>query len=133
LVYQDAEKLYAEVRADAEAAVNDVLCVLYPDFVPLSSAGAKLVSGPLTMFGHDTMPFPRRDVVRVPLAEGRASSGNVLRTTSDGKDGCVALGGGAGGVLFLPSQISEKELRWCANLHSFFWSLSLSHLRNCTM
>ena len=41
MVYQDAEKLYAEVRADAEVAVNETLCVLYLDSVPLSSAGAK--------------------------------------------------------------------------------------------
>ena len=133
MVYQDAEKLYTEVRADAEAAVNEALCVLYLDSVPLSSAGAKLASGPLTMFEHDTMPFPRRDIVCVPLAEGRISSGDVLQTTSDGKEGHVALEGGASGVLFLPSQISEKGLRWCANLHSLFWSLSLSHVRNCTI
>ena len=72
------------------------------------------------MFGHDTMPFPRRDIVRVPLAECRISSGDVLQTTSDGREGYVALEGGASGVLFLPSQISEKGLRWCANLHSLF-------------
>ena len=87
------------------------------------------------MFEHDTMPFPFpwRDIVCVPLAEGRISSGHVLQTTSDGKEGYVSPEGGPSGVLFLPSQISEKGLRWYANLHSLFWSLSLSHVRNCTI
>ena len=110
MVYQDAEKLYAEVRADIEAVVDKALCVLYPGSVQLSSVGTAPTSGPLTVFAHNTTPFPRRDIVRVPLAGGRISSGNVLQTTSDGKEGYVVLEGGAGGGLVLPSQISAKDL-----------------------
>jgi alpha-mannosidase len=111
MVYKDAEKLYAEVRADAEALVDNALHVLYPGSLPLSSAVPVPTSGTLTLFAHNTTPFARRDVVRVPLGEEGISSENVLlQTTSDGKEGYVVLEGGTGGGLVLPSQISAKDL-----------------------
>ncbi len=111
MVYKDAEKLYAEVRADTETLVEKALAVLYPSSLPLSSAVSASTSGPLTVFAHNTTPFARRDVVRVPLGERGISSGNVLlQKTSDGKEGYVVLEGGAGGGLVLPSQISAKDL-----------------------
>jgi alpha-mannosidase len=111
MVYEDAEKLYAEVRADVEALVNNALRILYPGSLPLSSAAPVPTSGTLTIFAHNTTPFARRDVVRVPLGEKGISSGSVLlQTTSDGKEGYVVLEGGAGGGLVLPSQISATDL-----------------------
>jgi alpha-mannosidase len=62
MVYEDAEKLYAEVRADTEALTEDALRVIYPD-----SSRSPLPSGPHTLFAHNTTPFARRDIVRVPL------------------------------------------------------------------
>jgi alpha-mannosidase len=111
MVYDDAEKLYAEVRTDTETLVDRALAVLYPSSLPLSSAAPASASGPLTVFAHNTTPFARRDVVRVPLGERGISSGNILlQKTSDGKEGYVVLEGGAGGGLVLPSQISAKDL-----------------------
>jgi alpha-mannosidase len=110
MVYEDAEKLYAEVRTDTEKLLDKALHVLYPGSVPLSSVATVPASVPLTVFAHNTTPFPRRDIVRVPLAGGRISSGNVLQTTSDGQEGFVVLEGGAGGGLVLPSQIGAKDL-----------------------
>lgn len=101
MVYEDAEKLYAEVRADTEALTEDALRVIYPGSCPLSSAS----SGPQTLFAHNTTPFARRDIVRVPLSSG------VLQMTSDGKEGYVVMEGGLGGGLVLPSQISAQELK----------------------
>jgi alpha-mannosidase len=109
MVYQDAEKLYAEVREDTEALVEKALAVLYPGSFPLS-AGPVSASGPLTIFAHNTTPFARRDIVRVPLADGGISSGSVLQTSSDGNGGFVVLEGGAGGGLVLPTQISGKDV-----------------------
>jgi alpha-mannosidase len=111
MVYDDAEKLYAEVRTDTETLVDRALAVLYPSSLPLSSAAPASASGPLTVFAHNTAPFARRDVVRVPLGERGISSGNILlQKTSDGKEGYIVLEGGAGGGLVLPSQISAKDL-----------------------
>ncbi|KAH9037516.1 glycoside hydrolase family 38 protein [Lactarius pseudohatsudake] len=100
--------LYAEVRADTEALTEEALRVIYPGSLPLSAAVAS--SGPLTLFAHNTTPFARRDIVRVPLGGG-LSTENVLQTTSDGKEGYVVLEGGPGGGLVLPSQISAKDLK----------------------
>jgi hypothetical protein len=110
MVYEDAEKLYTEVRRDSEALVDQALRILYPGSVPLSSVSTVPAVAPLTVFAHNTTPFPRRDIVRVPLAMGRTSSGNVLQLTSDGKEGYVVLESSAGGGLVLPSQISVKDL-----------------------
>jgi alpha-mannosidase len=111
MVYEDAEKLYAEVRTDTEKLVDRALAVLYPSSVPLLSAVPASTSGPLMVFAHNTTAFARRDVVRVPLSERGISSGNVLlQKTDDGKEGYVVLEGGAGGGLVLPSQISTKDL-----------------------
>jgi alpha-mannosidase len=111
MVYGDAEKLYAEVRTDTETLADRALAVLYPSSLPLSSAVPASTSGPLTVFAHNTTPFARRDVVRLPLGERGISSGNVLlQKTSDGKEGYVILEGGAGGGLVLPSQISANDL-----------------------
>ena len=96
----------------------------YPTSFPLSSSAIARASGPLTVFAHNTTPFPWRDIVRVPFTEGRTSSGNVLQTTSDGKEGYVILEGGVGGGLVLPSQISPKEL---GGAQAFSRSPSLTH------
>jgi alpha-mannosidase len=107
MVYEDAEKLYAEVRADAEALVENAFHVLYPGSLPLSSP----TSGPLTLFAHNTTLFARRDVVRVPLGEKGTISGSALvQTTGGGKEGYIVLEGGAGGGLVLPSQIGANDL-----------------------
>jgi hypothetical protein len=111
MVYEDAEKLYAEVRADTEVLTEDALGVIYPDSLPLSST-----SGLQTVFAHNTTPFARRDIVRVPLGGG-SSTGNVLQTTSDGKEGYVVLEGGLGGGLVLPSQISAQDLKGAPSHH----------------
>jgi alpha-mannosidase len=111
MVYEDAEKLYAEVRTDTEGLVYRALAVLYPGSLPLSLAVPASTSGPLTVFAHNTTPFARRDVVRVPLGERGISSGNILlQKTTDGKEGYVVLESGVGGGLALPSQISAKDL-----------------------
>jgi alpha-mannosidase len=126
MVYEDAEELYGEVRAVTEALVEKALHVFYPTYLPLPSVATAHASGPLTVFAHNTTPFSRRDIVRVPFAEGMTSSGNVLQTTSDGKEGYVILEGGAGGGLVLPSQISPKEL---GGAQAFSRSPSLTHTR----
>jgi alpha-mannosidase len=87
MVYEDAEKLYAEVRTDMEALIDNAMRVLYPGSLSLSSVTSAATSGPLTIFAHNTTPFARRDIVRVPLTSGGISSGDVLQTTSDGKEG----------------------------------------------
>jgi hypothetical protein len=127
MVYQDAEKLYAEVRIDTEGLLDSALAVLYPSSLPLSSAVPASTSGPLSVFAHNTTFFPRRDIVRVPLGERGISSGNaLLQKTSDGKEGYVVLECGAGGGLVLPSQISAKDLNGtqtpgaCATLVDFY-------------
>ena len=103
MVYDDAEKLYAEVRTDTEALTEEALRAIYPGSCTLSSASSE----PKTLFAHNTTPFARRDIVRV----SNSTAANVLQTTSDGKEGYVVMEGGPGGGLVLPSQISTHDLK----------------------
>lgn len=136
MVYEDAEKLYAEVRTDTDKLVDRALAVLYPSSIPLSSTVLTSNSGPLTVFAHNTTFFARRDVVRVPLGERGISSGNVLlQKTSDGKEGYVVLESGAGGGLALPSQISAKDLNGMqtpiATIVLLWLTFTLGLIRRC--
>src|SRR6266704_4296998 len=100
--------------------VSNALCVLYPGSVSLSSAATAPALGPLTACAQNTIPFLQRDIVHVPLAEGRTGSGNVLQTTSNGKEGYVVIEGGADGRLILPCQIYAKELGGVRIFIAFF-------------
>jgi alpha-mannosidase len=110
MVYEDAEKLYAEVRTDMKSLIENTMRVLYPGSLSLSSVASAATSGPLTIFAHNATSFARREIVRVPLTSGGISSRDVLQTTSDGKEGYIMLDCGAGGGFALPSQISIKNL-----------------------
>jgi hypothetical protein len=55
MLYEDAEKLYGELRVVTEALIEKALHVLYPTSLPLSSAATTHASGPLTVFAHNTM------------------------------------------------------------------------------
>ena len=88
MVYDDAEKLYAEIRKDGEALFDEALHALFPSFVPLTAqlpAGSALV-------GLNTTFLPRRDIVKVPLG-GSASAlqASVLQTSRDGKVGYALM------------------------------------------
>ena len=78
MVYEDVEKLYAEVRTDVEALIDNAMRVLYPGSLSPSSVASAATSGPLTIFAHNTTPFAQRDIVRMPLTSGGISSGDVF-------------------------------------------------------
>ncbi|ETW79602.1 glycoside hydrolase family 38 protein [Heterobasidion irregulare TC 32-1] len=88
MVYDDAEKLYAEIRKDGEALFDEALHALFPSFVPLT---AQIPAGS-TLVGLNTTFLPRRDIVKVPLeGSGKDLQASVLQTSRDGKVGYVLM------------------------------------------
>ena len=74
MVYDDAEKLYAEVHDDTRDLLQEAGEVLFPDSIPFSATSLSKSAGGL--IGINTTFFPRRDIIQVPLgsANGQLKS-----------------------------------------------------------
>lgn len=103
MVYDDAEKLYAEVRKDGKALLEDAFKVLFPNSQPLTSE-SKLKSVPSLdhIVAFNTTFFPRQDIVEIPL--GNATSGlksQIVQASKNGTGYAImdCAGGGSAGIL----------------------------------
>lgn len=116
MVYDDAEVLYAEVKRDGEALLEDAFSVLFPNSVPLSSSTrSKSLAGSSKIVAFNTTFFPRWDIVKVPLAKaGSTLKSQILQASDDGKEGYAIMhcpGGGATGELKHPSNALHGQLK----------------------
>ncbi|KAG6826715.1 hypothetical protein H0H92_014762 [Tricholoma furcatifolium] len=102
MVYEDAEKLYAEVRKDGEAMLADAFDVLFPDSVALTpTTNIKSLSNG-KIVGFNTTFFRRSDIIQVPLVgAGSALKSQVLQTSNDGTVGYAVMNTPAGGTVGL--------------------------------
>ena len=66
MVYDDAEELYAQVYKDGNEVIEKAFDILVPDSVPFR-AGCTVPSKASRIVAVNTTPFPRREVVEVPL------------------------------------------------------------------
>lgn len=109
MVYEDAEKLYAEVRKSGEALLNQAFDVLLGtgNSALTSSTNFKALPSNTTIIGYNTTFFRRFDIVEVPLSgAGAGLRSRVLQTSSDGKIGYTVMhceGGGSIGSLSIPA------------------------------
>ncbi|KZT05154.1 glycoside hydrolase family 38 protein [Laetiporus sulphureus 93-53] len=107
MVYDDAEKLYAEVRKDGEQLLEDAFSALFPKSISLSNATGGL--GKLVAF--NTTSFPRRDVVKVPLRGGAARlKSQVVQVSKDGTEGFALMDCAEGGNLALPNGLFADSM-----------------------
>ncbi|OJA11450.1 hypothetical protein AZE42_08844 [Rhizopogon vesiculosus] len=87
MVYDDAEKLYAEVREACTGLLEDAFNVLFPQSSPLMSS-----SKSETIVAFNPTSFERRDVVKVPLSGNAARlKAQVVQTSADGKYGYALM------------------------------------------
>ncbi|KAI0640866.1 glycosyl hydrolases family 38 N-terminal domain-containing protein [Trametes meyenii] len=98
MVYDDAEKLYAEVRKEGEALIEEAFKAIFPPSISLADPTFKLKKAG-TLVGYNTTFFPRRDIIEVPLT-GAASRlrSQVVQASKDGTVGlalmdCATQGG----------------------------------------
>ncbi|KAI0713074.1 glycoside hydrolase family 38 protein [Cerioporus squamosus] len=97
MVYDDAEKLYAEVRKDGETLLEEAFKAIFPPSVSLTDPSFKSKKTG-TIVGFNTTFFPRRDIVEVPLtgAAQRLKS-QVVQTAKNGATALALLDCSAGG------------------------------------
>lgn len=109
MVYEDAEKLYAEVRKDGEALLEEAFNVLFPNSVALTQdTNPKAIPVSSKIVGYNTTFFPRSDIIEIPLFSGTSAQlkSQVLQTSIDGKVGYAVMdcsGGGSVGALCTPA------------------------------
>ncbi|KAJ6573329.1 glycoside hydrolase family 38 protein [Mycena sp. CBHHK59/15] len=107
MVYDDAEKLYAEVRKDGEKMLDDALDVIL--------GGAQRITHEThiaaldQVVAYNTTFFPRREVVRLPLGASGALRTQVAQMSSDRTEGyaVVHCAGGARPAGLAMSPITE--------------------------
>jgi alpha-mannosidase len=125
MVYDDAEVLYAEVKKDGEALLEDAFSVLFPNSVPLTlSTRSKSMAGSSKIMAYNTTFFPRWDIVKIPLAKaGGALKSLVLQASDNGKEGYAIMhcaSGGAAGELKHPSNALHACLKPVSGAHFLF-------------
>ncbi|KAG1744557.1 glycoside hydrolase family 38 protein [Suillus paluster] len=87
MVYEDAEKLYAEVREVCTGLLEDAFSVLLPRSSPLLSTPASE-----TLIAFNPTSFERHDVIKVPLSGGAARlKAQVMQASADGKYGYALM------------------------------------------
>lgn len=138
MVYEDAEKYYAEVKQSGEAILESALSVLFPGSTALTSkTPRKALAGGAKVVGINTTPFARVDVVQVPLPPPSAPNSTsgwswssaasatptpslgvraqVLQVAEDGRTGWgvmrSSVGGGALGEFVGASNELRKGLK----------------------
>ena len=97
MVYDDAEKLYAEVRKEGRALIEEAFKAIFPSSVALDDPSFKKRTG--TLVGYNTTFFPRRDIIEVPLSGGAASKlrSQVVQASHDGTVGLALMDCTTGG------------------------------------
>ncbi|KAL4267030.1 glycosyl hydrolase 38 family protein [Pleurotus pulmonarius] len=97
MVYDDAEKLYAEVRKDGDAMLDEAFSVLFPDSRPMTSA---TVSNIQQLIAYNTTFFPRQQVVKVPFSRSKGVRSQALQVSRTDDVAYCVMGAKAAG----PSQ-----------------------------
>ncbi|KAI5983893.1 glycoside hydrolase family 38 protein, partial [Pisolithus albus] len=92
MVYDDAERLYSEVRRDCQKMLDEVFGVLLT--APSTACGDSVLAGkPSGFLALNLTPFSRQEVVEVPLTGDGAlpSFPTVIQRSLDGKRGYALI------------------------------------------
>ncbi|THH17029.1 hypothetical protein EW146_g3709 [Bondarzewia mesenterica] len=88
MVYEDAEKLYSEIRESGGALLDEAFRTLFPSSLPLSSD----LPSEASLVGINTTFFPRREIIKVPVSDAtKALKDSVMQTSKDGSVGYVLM------------------------------------------
>ncbi|KIM65521.1 glycoside hydrolase family 38 protein [Scleroderma citrinum Foug A] len=108
MVYEDAEKLYSEVRRDCYIMLEEAFGVLLAGTFPAFS-GAPSVKNISGILAFNTTPFPRQDVIEFPLpGVGSPLSSSAAQTSLDGKFGYAFIDCQEHGLIGQPAGIPSN-------------------------
>ncbi|OSX57004.1 glycoside hydrolase family 38 protein [Postia placenta MAD-698-R-SB12] len=90
MVYEDAEKLYAEVRKEGEKLLEEAFGALFPKSIPVSPS-TQIPNKAGRLIALNTTPFARRDVIKVPLGGNARIKNQVVQASKDVKTGYALM------------------------------------------
>lgn len=93
MVYEDAEKIYAEVKKEGKALLEEAFGTLLQRSYSIDSDAPFQASSPGMLVGFNTTMFPRLDVVKVSLkgSGGSQLKSKVVQTSGDGTSGYALM------------------------------------------
>lgn len=96
MVYEDAEKLYAEVAKDGKALMEEAFQVLFPNSIPLTPETRLQPNTSLNqIIGYNSTFLPRREIVKIPLAGASAGLKSAVAQVDDkAKSGYAIMNNG---------------------------------------
>jgi alpha-mannosidase len=112
MVYEDAEKLYAEVAKDGKELFKEASSAYLGGLIPLTSAiagQASLMNGRLVAL--NTVHANRQEVIEIPLSGPSATKlrTEVVQISKDGSKACALMGSeeNAGGLMFAKGMYAD--------------------------
>jgi alpha-mannosidase len=133
MVYDDAERLYGEVKASGESLLDEALSVLFPDSLPLGLPRQKYSRGSYgRMIGYNTTFLRRWDIIKIPLQTANSTlKAQIMQASDDGKEGYAVMTSGGGtqvGELRSPSSALHTKLLPASGAFLRFFFLRFGHL-----
>ncbi|GAA5949430.1 hypothetical protein JCM3765_003406 [Sporobolomyces pararoseus] len=110
LVYEDAEKIYANITSKGSDLLSDALDALLPSTVSAGSVSLEKASSHDTLCAVSTTTLPRRSLAKIPLAAARALSDAAIQPCRGEEDSSayVVLEVGEKGGLLAESKTSDE-------------------------
>ena len=98
MVYDDAEKIYAQIKEEGKELLDDALGTLLQSSIGLSPDEPLPVSSSGSVVAFNSTMFPRLDVVKVPLSGsgGAKLRSKIVQASEDGKYGYALMQSDAG-------------------------------------
>lgn len=110
MVYEDAEKLYAEIAHEGKSILKEAFEVLLQKSVHLSADEPLKENTRGKLVAVNTVCIPRREVVQVPLSGPAASrlKSEVVQVSKDGRQGYALMDASQGaGVGFATGMYAD--------------------------
>ena len=101
MVYDDAEKIYAHVAKEGKALLEAAFKALIPKSIPIPPDQPFRTSSAGRIVAYNSTPFPRLDVLKVPLTGSGANKlrSEVVQVAKGGSSGFILVDATAGSGL----------------------------------
>ncbi|KAG8691622.1 Glycoside hydrolase, 38 vacuolar alpha mannosidase [Ceratobasidium sp. 423] len=93
MVYEDAEKLYGEITKECKSILEEAFDTLLVGSTPIDPHTPFEISALGKVLAVNTTPFPRREVVQIPLGNsgGKSLRTSMVQISADGRTGYVLM------------------------------------------
>jgi len=138
MVYEDAEKLYTEVRKDCEDMLEEAFDVIFPSELLSTTERRDSLNDGAAVVAFNTTFFPRRDIISLPghgapklNFASMMTNDTIIQMETDSATRYVVVDCATGGDVGLPSCLPADCAR-ASGSHYHFVVLRGQFFRQCT-